>query len=220
MIQELIIDKKIAQLQFLTNDSTDGFSHYKQAEMAVMSGIRWVQFRTKETWTEEILENAYRIRNICHRHGAKLIINDNVKAVIDIDADGVHLGREDMSVKEARWHLGEEKIIGTSAHTIKAMVEIAPFKPDYIGLGPFTETATKKSLREVLGIYGYKNLMDIFREKGFEIPVIAIGGIKVTDVDLLMNTGIDGVAISSGINDSKDRKKTITDYLEVLKNRE
>lgn len=144
------------------------------------------------------------MKEICRRHGALFLVNDNVDIALELDADGVHLGKEDMNPLEARKILGYTKIIGGTCNTFEDVVARFRQQVDYIGLGPFTYTSTKKRLSPILGIEGYRNILDACRKAGIHIPIHAIGGIRENDIQPILSTGVTGIALSSLLKNSDD----------------
>jgi len=200
----------ISRFHYLTQDLPD-FSHQELAEIACKSGIRCLQLRVKNKTDSKWLQIAKDVKQICDQFQATLIINDNVEIAKEVDADGVHLGKSDMSVPEARKILGNNKIIGATANTLEDILEHQKSGANYVGLGPYRFTETKKNLSATLGIDGYSQIFKSSNHQ-IEIPVIAIGGIQLDDVKLLVNTGVYGVAVSSAINLSNNKEKTIRDF--------
>ena len=146
------------------------------------------------------------------------IINDNVELAKEIEADGVHLGRADRNPAEAREISGDDFIIGGTANTFDDIVSLLEQGVDYIGLGPFRFTETKKNLSPVLGLEGIKNIVETYRRTSLrQIPVIAIGGIKLNDVEDLIKAGVHGIAVSSAINISEDKLAITQLFLEQLR---
>jgi len=199
----------ISRFHYLTQDLPD-FSHQELAEIACKSGIRWLQLRVKNKTDSEWLQIAKDVKQTCDQFQATLIINDNVEIAKEVDADGVHLGKSDMSVQEARKILGN-KIIGATANTLEDILEYQKNGANYVGLGPYRFTETKKNLSATLGIDGYSQIFKSSNHQ-IEIPVIAIGGIQLDDVKVLVNAGVYGVAVSSAINLSNNKEKTIRDF--------
>lgn len=191
-------------LQFITNPTERYPDVCDGAELALRGGCRWVQLRLKDASDERIIEAGLRLRRLCDSYGAKLIIDDHVDLVERIGADGVHLGKNDMPVTEARKLLPAGTLIGATANRFEDIEAAHAAGADYIGLGPFRFTATKKNLSPVLGLEGYRDVMRRMREAGIGLPVVAIGGITATDVDALRRTGIDGVAVSGAILGAED----------------
>lgn len=205
----------IEKIQFITQD-LHYISHAKQAEEACSNGIKWVQLRTKNSSPEQWKKIALETQAICFKHNAAFIINDNVALAVEIDADGVHLGKTDLSPIEARKLLGKDKIIGSTANSWNDVVKLSKMSVDYIGLGPFQYTTTKQNLEPLLGIEGYTEIFEKMQHKKISIPIIAVGGIKTEHIKKLMNIGIHGIAISSLINHSKSKSTIIKEILSLV----
>lgn len=171
---------------------------------ALDSGCKWIQLRYKNKSILEVLELAKIVQKICKSYDAKLIINDHVQVAWQINADGVHLGLDDISVKEARTLLKENKIIGGTANALEDVLKRVNEKCDYIGLGPFRFTATKEKLSPILGIEGYQTILNELKSRNIEIPIYAIGGIVEDDFEKLEEIGVFGVAVSSLITHHKN----------------
>lgn len=202
--------KFINTFHYLTQDLPD-VSHQELTETACANGIRWVQLRVKNKPLDEILGIARDVRAITQKYKAVLIINDHPEIALAVDADGVHLGKQDMPVAEARRWLGPAKIIGGTANTWEDVLALKDTGVDYIGLGPYRFTSTKENLSPVLGIDGY---LALTRLHTFMPLLIAIGGIQLADVQPLMQTGIHGIAVSSAINLAQDRPAAIRGFLD------
>ncbi|KVV14543.1 thiamine phosphate synthase [Flavobacterium sp. TAB 87] len=184
--------------------------------LALDSGCEWIQLRFKNQTDTDSFKIAKAVKILCEEHEAKLIINDNVALAKQIDADGVHLGLADMRIKDARFILGEYKIIGGTANTIQDIKSHIQNGCDYIGLGPFKFTKTKERLAPILGLNGYHNIIQDMKNQVLKIPIYAIGGITLDDVDVLMQTGIHGIAVSGLLTDSQKPKELITQLNEKL----
>jgi len=204
----------IEKLHFITQEN-EIYTHLRCINAACEAGIKWVQLRIKDKTDEEILEQAIQAREICDQHKVKLIMNDHPDIARKIGADGVHLGKEDMPVDEAR-KIGSKMIIGATANTIEDVVGHVKNGADYIGLGPFRFTGTKKNLSPILGIEGYQKIMSDCAKKGIDIPIIAIGGITTEDIPKLMETGIHGIAMSGAIANSADMHNEIKRINEII----
>ncbi|CAM4291759.1 thiamine phosphate synthase [Flavobacterium terrigena] len=163
---------------------------------ALDAGCKWIQLRYKNKSILEVLELAKMVQKICKSYDAKLIINDHVQVAWQINADGVHLGLDDISVKEARILLKENKIIGGTANTLQDVLKRINEKCDYIGLGPFRFTATKEKLSPILGIEGYQTIINELKKRNIDIPIYAIGGLEENDFEILEEIGVYGVAVS------------------------
>ena len=153
----------------------------------------------KDADDDEIERTARLILPECRRRGAVFIIDDNVDVALRTGADGVHLGRNDMPVKETRRIAGERLIIGGTANTAEDICRLAEEGADYIGCGPFRFTTTKKNLAPVLGLEGYRKLTGMMKDRGISLPIVAIGGITYGDIGEIMKTGVTGIALSGSI---------------------
>lgn len=191
------------ELQFITH-FTDTYSYFDSARMALEGGCRWIQLRMKDASPEEIEQEALRIQNLCKSYGATFMIDDHVELVKKVRADGVHLGKNDMPVAEARKILGKDFIIGGTANTFEDVKMHYEAGADYIGCGPFRFTTTKKNLSPVLGLEGYRSIVLQMKEKGIDLPIVAIGGITFEDIPAIMETGVNGIALSGTILQATD----------------
>jgi thiamine-phosphate diphosphorylase len=204
------------RLYFVTMDSAgagsmDGVVRgpLEQVEAACRAGIRLIQLRMKEASDDEFLQTAREAKKICAACGCLMIINDRVEVAVAADADGVHVGQEDMPVRDARLLLGEGKIVGGTANTLEDIREHYLGGADYIGLGPYRYTTTKKKLSPILGLEGYRRVMRGLEAEGILLPVFAIGGIGVPDVGLLLEAGVYGVAFSGLLVQARDREELV-----------
>lgn len=204
-------------LQFITHP-TETLDVAEGARLALEGGCRWIQLRHKDADTETLLDEGSRIAALCREFGATFIIDDHVELVDRLDADGVHLGQNDMPVADARRILGPRKIIGATANTFETLLEVARSGADYAGVGPFRFTSTKKNLAPTLGLGGYDNIMGECRRNGVRIPVVAIGGIVPADIPAILRTGVRGVAISSTILGSPDPAATTREIINLINN--
>ena len=212
-------DKEIKgeHLQFITNQWSKT-EIPKQIEEVCKGGCRWIQLRLKDVSPEEWINTGIEARAICKKHGARLIINDHVEFALRLDADGVHLGKEDMDPGKARKLLGNEKIIGGTANQLKEVLNLYKKNVDYVGLGPFRYTKTKNNLAEILGTEGYFEIMKSLKNKGIDLPVYAIGGIRQEDIQHLLETGIDGIAVSSFLSENSQTKETTKEIIQTINN--
>ena len=192
------------QLQFITHHN-DRFNYVDSARIALEGGCRWVQLRMKGV-NEAILEqNAIVIQQMCREYGATFIINDNVLLAQRICADGVHLGKGDMPICEARKILGDECIIGGTVNSFDDILHaIKHSAPDYFGCGPYRYTSTKQNLAPILGINGYKEIIHQMRARGIDIPLVAIGGIGREDIPHILECGVHGIALSGSVLNADD----------------
>ena len=186
------------ELQFITH-FTEKYSYYDSARMALEGGCRWIQLRMKDASPEEVEQEALRVQALCRTYHATFIIDDHVELVKKLHADGVHLGKHDMPVAEARRLLGNGFIIGGTANTFDDVKMHYEAGADYIGCGPFRFTSTKKNLSPILGLEGYRRIVSQMKEAGINLPIVAIGGITREDIPAILQTGVTGVALSGTI---------------------
>ena len=185
-------------VQFITH-YTERYSHLDSVRIALEGGCRWIQLRMKEGSPEDILPIAKEAMNLCRKYDATFIIDDYVELAKQIEADGVHLGKNDIPITEARKTLGKDFIIGGTANTFEDIQMLYKAGADYIGCGPFRFTTTKKNLSPILGLEGYQQIISQMKENNISLPLIAIGGITKKDIPSLMQTGINGIALSGSI---------------------
>lgn len=190
--------------------------HVEVIAEALEGGCKWIQLRMKNMEVDEMNQLVEQAQVLCLKYEAKLLINDHVQLAKAFGVDGVHLGKEDMPPAEARAILGDDFIIGSTANTIEDIRELGKQPIDYIGLGPFRYTTTKEKLSPVLGVEGYREILSEMKRQEINIPVIAIGGIVVTDVLSILSTGVYGIAISGLINQSENKKETIHHLYKLL----
>ena len=192
------INSEHFKLQFITH-KTNRYDIVSGAMAALEGGCRWIQLRMKDGCADELIASGKIIADLCRRFGATFIVDDHVELVREIGADGVHLGKNDMPVVEARKLLGKTTIIGATANCFEDIKVAYNSGADYIGLGPFRFTTTKTNLSPILGLDGYNRIITECRAKKILIPVVAIGGITINDIRSIMNTGISGIALSGSI---------------------
>lgn len=185
-------------LQFITHQ-TERYSYLDSARMALEGGCRWIQLRMKEAPIEEVEAIALQLKPLCASYEAILVLDDHVELAKKLEVDGVHLGKTDMPIAEARQILGEAFIIGGTANTFEDARAHAAAGADYLGIGPFRFTTTKKNLSPVLGLEGYTSILSQMRAAGITLPVVAIGGITYEDIPAIMQTGVNGIALSGTI---------------------
>lgn len=196
-------------IQFITH-ANERYDYLDGVQMALEGGCRWIQLRMKDASEEEVLKTAESTRKLCRQYDAVFLLDDYVELVERTGADGVHLGKNDMPIDEARRLLGKNKIIGGTANTFEDVKRIYSAGADYIGCGPFRFTTTKKKLSPILGLDRYSRIIEQMNAYGINIPVIAIGGILLQDVPDIMQTGVSGVAISGAILNANNDDNPVT----------
>lgn len=206
---------KLEKIQFITHNNSN-YNYLESAILALESGIRFIQLRMKNSTIDDIKTIGKKIKIECDKYNATLIIDDYVELVNEIGADGVHLGKEDMPIAEARKILGKDKIIGGTANVFEDILKHYKDGADYIGLGPLRFTSTKQGLSPILGLEGYKSIIFKCKNENINIPIYAIGGIKPEDIRDLFSIGIFGIAISSLVLESENPIKTIKEIEEII----
>jgi thiamine-phosphate pyrophosphorylase len=179
----------------------------------LLTGVRCIQFREKEKSRRDIYGEAIRLRRLTKDYNAVLIINDFPDIAICAGADGVHLGQDDLTLKEAKKIMGRNRIVGISTHSLEQAIEAEKNGADYIGFGPVFPTSTKDA--------GKPKGIDMLREvkKQVNIPVVAIGGISLENVMSVLHTGVDAVAVASAIL-TGDIEENTSRFMDYLKDRE
>ncbi|MDE7457108.1 MAG: thiamine phosphate synthase [Prevotella sp.] len=205
------------ELQFISHHN-GRYSYLDSIRLALDGGCRWVQLRMKEATHEEARNVALKAQRMCAEAGAKFIIDDRVALVKELQADGVHLGKNDMPIAEARALLGNGYIIGGTANTFDDVKAHAEAGADYIGCGPFRFTTTKKGLAPILGLQGYRDIVRQMTEAGIRLPIVAIGGITAADIPSIMQTGVTGVALSGAVLNASDPVEEMQCLLSLIRN--
>jgi thiamine-phosphate diphosphorylase len=192
-------DKKHMFLYAVTDRAWVGTkSLYEQVKEALENGVTCVQLREKELDESDFLKEAKQISALCKEYKVPFIVNDNVNIAIACKADGIHIGQEDMELTNVRKLVGEDMIIGVSAHTVEEAIKAQEGGADYIGIGAVFATSTKTDV-DVLSFETLRSICE-----AVDIPTVAIGGIKKDNICKLKGSGIDGVAVVSAIFAAKD----------------
>ncbi|MDI6889559.1 MAG: thiamine phosphate synthase [Thermodesulfovibrionales bacterium] len=197
-------------LCFITDRKASGLSCEDMTIKVLTAGVRWVQYREKERSRREVYEEAVKLRKFTKDYNAVFIVNDYVDIAICVDADGVHLGQDDLPLREARKIMGRDRIIGVSTHSLEQAIEAERGGADYIGFGPVFHTLTKDA--------GEPKGTDMLREvkRQVNIPVVAIGGISLENIRSVLDTGVDAVAVASAILKG-DIKKNARLFMEIIR---
>lgn len=206
---------ELPKTMFITHHN-ERFDYVSGAMAALDGGIRFIQLRMKDAADEEVMAAARQLRPACDQHGALLTVDDRLHLLETGLFDGVHVGKNDMPVAEAKKITGRRFLLGATCNTAEDMLKAAEDGADYIGLGPFRFTTTKKNLSTILGIEGYRQRMDFMRNHGVHLPVYAIGGITPGDLPKLKETGIHGVALSSVILEASSPKNIINQIIKIF----
>ena len=188
----------------------NGKNFEETIELAIKGGVTIVQLREKNCSSREFLEIATSIKKITSKYKIPLIINDRIDIALAVNADGVHVGQDDLPCKTAREILGEEKIIGVSVSTVETAIKAEIDGANYIGVGAIFKTSTKTDA-EIVSLETLKKIRD-----SVKIPVVAIGGINKSNLPQIKNF-IDGVAVVSAIISNENPEVAAKDLLQILK---
>lgn len=178
---------------------------------AVESGCRIVQYREKDKSTKEMVEEASEIKRICNGR-AIFIVNDRIDIALAVDANGVHIGQDDMPIEMTRKLLGEDKIIGLSVNDREEAVLAEKAGADYVGLGPIFDTATKKDAGDGIGPLKIREVKDAIK-----LPVVAIGGINKENCKSVLQNGADSLVAISAVVCSDDVKKETKYFIDIIR---
>jgi thiamine-phosphate pyrophosphorylase len=203
--------KKISRLQYITTNAA-------LAEQACKGGVDWIQLRLKGVTYDEYLAAGREVQAVCKKYNATFIINDSPRLALALNADGVHVGKADPLLQEDIDELlSKGCIIGCTANTIEDLIHLSGKAVSYIGLGPYRFTTTKENLSPVLGIEGYKRIFAAIKDLNLTLPpVLGIGGITLTDVAGMLDTGLYGVAVSGAISKSTDVIFTASEFSQQI----
>lgn len=202
-------------IQFITH-SNSRYGYVEGARLALEGGCRWIQLRMKDAEEAEFLSAAKQIAAMCKEYGATFLLDDHVEWVEQTGADGVHLGKNDMPVDEARKLLGANRIIGGTANTFEDVERLWRQGANYIGCGPYRFTTTKKNLSPVLGLEGYRRIIGQMKAHGINLPVVAIGGILQPDIKDVMATGVSGIAVSGAVLNADNPAEEMKRFVDSL----
>ena len=196
-------------LCFITERKASNLPYGDMALRALSGGVRWVQYRDKDRTRREIYKESLRLRSITGDFDAALVVNDHPDIALAAEADGVHLGQDDLPLKEAL-KIMEGKIIGISTHSLKQAVDAEKGGAGYIGFGPVFHTTTKDA--------GSPKGVEMLREikRNLRIPVVAIGGITFDNLRIVLETGVDAVAVASAIL-SGDIEENARRFMDIIK---
>lgn len=207
--------KYIEKLHFITHDILQQ-SHIEQVQLACEAGAKWIQYRCLTKSDQELLQDINVIAEICDDWGATLIVTDHVHLKGEADIQGFHI--EDMHADfiALRKQIGEEYTLGGSANTLESLIRLANEGADYVGFGPFSVTTTKPNDLPMLGYKGYAYAVEQLNLQGVNLPILAVGGVGLSDIPSLMETGIYGIAASSAINQAKDMYQAYVDFYKAI----
>jgi len=183
-------------------------------EEAILGGADIIQLREKNKSKKELLEMAYQLKELCSKHQVPFIVNDHIDIALAVDADGIHLGQDDLPLSEARKILGPDKIIGISTHAIEEAIEAEKNGADYIGVGPVYETKSKVDVVDPVGLSYVREVVE-----KTNIPFVAIGGIKLHNLADVLDAGAKRICVISAIVGAEDVQETAKKFSLTIKER-
>lgn len=207
--------KYIEKLHFITHDIPQS-SHIEQAQIACEAGAKWIQYRCLSKADEELLTDINLIAEICDDWGTTLIVTNHIHLKGKADIQGFHIEDMDADFVSLRSQIGEEYTLGGSANTVNGLIRIAKQGADYAGFGPFKVTTTKPNNAPLLGVDGYAIAIAEVQALQIELPILAVGGVTLSDIPDLMATGIYGIAASSGINQAENMYEAYVDFYSAI----
>lgn len=184
---------------------------FSDVKEAVEAGCQIIQYREKNKSTKKMIYEASEIKRIC-RNNAKFLVNDRIDIALAVDAEGVHLGQNDMPIEIARKLLGEDKIIGLTVHNVDEAIEAENKGADYVGLGPIFDTTTKGDAGEGIGPDKIREVKNSIR-----IPVVAIGGINMDNCERVIQNGADCLVAIYAVLGSDDVKCETKNFIDVIR---
>jgi thiamine-phosphate pyrophosphorylase len=198
---------------YLVTDSalSGGRSNSQVVEAAIRGGVTVVQYREKNASTRQMVEEARQIAGICRQHGVAFIVNDRVDVALAVDADGVHVGQDDMPAALARQLIGPRKILGVSVENIAQAQAAAAAGADYVGASPIFATPTKPDAPQPMGIAGLRLLA-----QSCPIPIVAIGGMNASNVAEVIRSGAAGIAVVSAVVSAEDVERAARQLKDII----
>lgn len=198
-------------LYFITDRALTKNNVIKDVKAAINARVKIVQYREKELDVKTMIEQATEIKKLCKENNVLFLINDRVDIALSVDADGVHLGENDVPYEYARKMLGKNKIIGLSAHTVEEALNNQKLGADYTSIGPIFYTATKKDSKAPIGLEPIKEL-----KCRLQIPFVAIGGINKSNIDDVLKAGAKNIAMISAIIAKDDVKFSVKEFMDII----
>ena len=188
-----------------------GRSHHAIVHAAIRGGVTVVQYREKNASTRRMIEEAQALRDLCRAHGVPFIVNDRVDVALAVDADGVHVGHDDMPAPRARRLIGRSKVLGVSAENAAQARAAVADGADYIGASPIFATPTKPAAPPPMGVAGLEELA-----RASTMPVVAIGGLNAANAASMIRAGAAGVAVVSAIVGAEDVERAARELRRII----
>ena len=209
--------KYIEKLHFITHDSAR-YSHVEQAELACEAGAKWIQYRCLTKNDRELVKEITAIAEICDNWGATLIVANHSHLKDEADIQGFHIENMAADFRSIRAEIGENLTLGGSANTVENLIRLANEGADYAGFGPLHTSTTKPNSYPLLTISAYAVAIKQFEKAGINLPILAVGGVKIEDVNELMSTGIHGIAVSSALLNATDLVDAYKEFYQAILN--
>lgn len=207
--------KYIEKLHFITHDIPQS-SHIEQAQVACEAGAKWIQYRCLSKADNELLVDINLISEICDDWGATLIVTDHIHLKGKADIQGFHIENMDADFIAIRQQIGEEYTLGGSSNTVENLIRLANEGADYAGFGPFKVTTTKPNNFPLLGLQGYSDAIRRLNTENIDLPILAVGGVTLSDISALLAAGIYGIAASSAINQAENMYEAYLDFYKAI----
>lgn len=201
-------------LYFITDSTLTKKNIIDDIKAAIKGGVKIVQYREKGLPASEMAEEAKKISQMCRKSNVIFLVDDRIDVALAADADGVHLGKEDIPYADARKILGKNRIIGLSAHSVKDALNNQRMGADYTSIGPIYHTSTKKPAKEPIGLKPIKQL-----KSKLKIPFVAIGGINENNIGEVLNAGARNVAMISAIAGKDNVESAVREFIKQIRNR-
>jgi len=208
--------KYIEQFHYITDDIPH-LTHIEQVQLACEAGAKWIQYRCLSKADDELLAEINAIAEICDDWGTTLIVTNHIHLNGMADIQGFHIEDMDADFASLRKQVGYDITLGGSANTLDGLIRIAKDGADYANLGPFAATENKPNSYPLITVENYKSITDELKKSGVSFPVLAVAGIKIYDVEELMQTGIYGIAVSGAISFADDFIEAYQDFYEAVK---
>jgi thiamine-phosphate diphosphorylase len=189
-----------------------GRSHEFIVSSAIRGGTGVIQYRDKNACTRRMIDTARILRNLCRSHGVAFIVNDRLDVALAVDADGIHVGQDDMPARIVRQWIGPGKILGISVNTVGQAKIAIEDGADYLGAGPVFSTMTKADAGEPIGLEGLARIA-----RASSVPVVAISGINASNAEGVIKAGAAGIAVVSAIVSAEDVEGASRELHEIVK---
>ena len=198
-------------LYFITDSKLTKKTVLEDVKSAIKAGVKLIQYREKDASTKQMIEEAKEIIKLCGNSDVLFLVNDRVDVALAADADGIHIGQDDMHYDIARQLLGKNRIIGVTAHNVEEAAAAEKMVADYVGLSPIFETITKSDAGKACG----PSMISKVKEN-IKIPLVAIGGINESNIDEVLGGGAKNIAIISAIIGKDDVEMAAKQFIDRI----